>query len=289
MPLMLFLGEDPSTVDGTTVEQHTTTRMQGHAGVGDSGSTGGGSKGGSGSTSTIPSGQLFAGRTSWPVLYRRSYGSGYPGTSGRGVAGRGFPFYFWPVVWGGAAYLHSGDYDLPDNSSRPGGPMVSVTFSSSAGDSSTFHVVSDNTIVISFTSDITGACSLLLNTSSTTTNAYNTSDPSAPQPEQVSSYCRASSAYLALDGYNNTAVFEAENATDVPLPARVNTTVIDCLNQTIGAAVPLVDADTSSSFSSSIYSSLTGGVPYSNAAAMIIHNPGTLTLSWILLCFASCL
>lgn len=32
---------------------------------------------------------------------------------GRGVAGRGFPFYFWPIAWGGAAgigtaaYLHS--------------------------------------------------------------------------------------------------------------------------------------------------------------------------------------
>jgi hypothetical protein len=42
-------------------------------------------------------------------LLRRTYGSGYPGVTGRGVSGRGFPFYFWPVVWGsagGAAYLH---------------------------------------------------------------------------------------------------------------------------------------------------------------------------------------
>lgn len=43
------------------------------------------------------------------------YGSGYPGVAGRGVANRGFPFYFWPVVWGGgagvgtAAYLHDED------------------------------------------------------------------------------------------------------------------------------------------------------------------------------------
>lgn len=42
----------------------------------------------------------------------RQYGSGYPGISGRGVAGRGFPFVFWPLAWGGlagagtAAYLH---------------------------------------------------------------------------------------------------------------------------------------------------------------------------------------
>ena len=37
----------------------------------------------------------------------------------RGVAGRGFPFFFWPIVWGGAAggaaeaYLHdSGEVNL---------------------------------------------------------------------------------------------------------------------------------------------------------------------------------
>jgi hypothetical protein len=48
------------------------------------------------------------------TLRRRSiYGSGYPDTvSARGVAGLGFPFFFWPVVWpgpeiGAGSYLHS--------------------------------------------------------------------------------------------------------------------------------------------------------------------------------------
>ena len=41
----------------------------------------------------------------------RVYGSGYPGSPGVGVANRGFPFIFWPVVWGpgfgyGPGYLH---------------------------------------------------------------------------------------------------------------------------------------------------------------------------------------
>ena len=31
----------------------------------------------------------------------RQYGSGYPGVVGRGVAGRNFPFYFWPLTFGG--------------------------------------------------------------------------------------------------------------------------------------------------------------------------------------------
>ena len=37
-----------------------------------------------------------------------TYGSGYPGITGRGVAGRGFPFWFWPVVWGNN--VQSGSY-----------------------------------------------------------------------------------------------------------------------------------------------------------------------------------
>lgn len=51
------------------------------------------------------------------------YGSGYPDvyvidyTYDPGVANRGFPFVFWPVVWGaglgyGAAYLHDTEVRL---------------------------------------------------------------------------------------------------------------------------------------------------------------------------------
>jgi hypothetical protein len=86
---------------------------------------------GSGSTkvATIPSGQLYSGRLSGggtrssifgsrfagftssltnlldthSPLFTRQYGSGYPGISTPGVAGRGFPFGFWPVTFGGAA------------------------------------------------------------------------------------------------------------------------------------------------------------------------------------------
>lgn len=107
-----------------------------------SGSTGGTSRtssaygSGGGSAVTIPSGQLFAGRSSgggtrsqvygtrhvsppFPTVCIiihirdnfRTYGSGYPGVNNRGVGGLGFPFIFWPIIWGGslgygAAYLH---------------------------------------------------------------------------------------------------------------------------------------------------------------------------------------
>ena len=51
------------------------------------------------------------------------YGSGYPGVSGLGVAGRSFPFVFWPLVWGtgfgyGAAYLHD-DREVSTRLSSP--------------------------------------------------------------------------------------------------------------------------------------------------------------------------
>ena len=38
------------------------------------------------------------------------YGSGYPSITGRGVTGRGFPFVFWPLAWGGIAGAGAGAY-----------------------------------------------------------------------------------------------------------------------------------------------------------------------------------
>ena len=61
-------------------------------------------------------------------------------------------------------------------------------------------------------------------------------------PQQVIQYYRASSAVLTLDGYNNSATFSSnESASDSPLPQNIDTTLLECLNQTIGSAVPLVD------------------------------------------------
>jgi hypothetical protein len=48
---------------------------------------------------------------------------------------------------------------------------------------------------------------------------------------------------LTLDGYNDTAALSNDtNAPDTPLPTNIDTTLLDCLNQTIGLSVPLVDA-----------------------------------------------
>ncbi|KAJ4497841.1 hypothetical protein C8R41DRAFT_821308 [Lentinula lateritia] len=205
---------------------------------------------------TIPSGQLFAGRSAGgatrdQIYGTKTYGSGYPGVSGRGVASRGFPFFFWPVVWGGvaggsASYLYDeNEYGSPDNSSRPGGKLLTAAFQSNST-SSIFRIISDNTTVVNLISDIHANCSshLTPNSASSSSSAvlYNSSAPDAPKPEQVVQYFRSSTVALTLDGYNNTAVFDSEGTADVPLPSGVDTTLLDCMNSTIGAAVPLVDA-----------------------------------------------
>ncbi|KAI5827654.1 hypothetical protein K523DRAFT_246329, partial [Schizophyllum commune Tattone D] len=64
-----------------------------------------------------------------------------------------------------------------------------------------------------------------------------------PRAESIVQYYRASSVALALDGYNNTAALSNDdNATATPLPEWRDTTMLNCVNITIGAAVPLVNA-----------------------------------------------
>lgn len=85
---------------------------------------------GGGSPTTISSG-TFAGRmigggTREQVYGNQRYGSGYTYGGGPSVAGRGFPFGYWPVFFpAGAGLLYYGyaEYGPASNSSRPGGVM----------------------------------------------------------------------------------------------------------------------------------------------------------------------
>ncbi|KAJ7206288.1 hypothetical protein GGX14DRAFT_522430 [Mycena pura] len=206
---------------------------------------------GGGKTFTIPAGQLFAGRTQGgatrsQIWGTRSYGSGYPGVFGRGVNNRGFPFYFWPIMWGtgvgygaDADYMHTNEYGSPDNSSRPGGPQSMAVFQSNSTNT-IFRLVADNDTVSDLMPDVVSNCSMFLIPPST--NLSTPLNTSVMEPEQVVQYYRASTVALTLDGYNNTAVFAPENSTaDTPLPAGIDNQLLDCLNATIGQAVPLVD------------------------------------------------
>ncbi|KIY74370.1 hypothetical protein CYLTODRAFT_484686 [Cylindrobasidium torrendii FP15055 ss-10] len=210
---------------------------------------------GGGAATTISSG-LFAGRqqgggTRQQVYGTSQYGSGYPNQAGRGVDGRGFPFYFWPIGWGGlgfggAAYLHTNQYGRPNNSSRPGGVMSYANFPSNAGNT-TFFVVSDRDTVASLITDLSAECGDLLDKSKLPGSpiAYQENNTNMPQPESTVQYYRASSVSLTLDGYNNTGALQAEGTPDTPIPSYVNQTLLTCMNETIGEAAPLVDADSS--------------------------------------------
>jgi len=208
---------------------------------------------GGGAISTIPGGAIFAGRnqgggTRGQIYGTSAYGSGYPNTVGRGVANRGFPFYFWPLAFGGVggvaggAYLHNSEYGRPDNSSRPGGVLVTASFYSTQTNT-TFRILSDNSTVTELIQDIQSNCtsSNLASNSSSSPSTYQDSFSALPQPEQTIQYYRASSIALSLDGYNNTAALSSdENAPDTPLPNNIDKTLLTCLNETIGAAAPLI-------------------------------------------------
>ncbi|KAL5498930.1 hypothetical protein ACEPAH_1448 [Sanghuangporus vaninii] len=215
---------------------------------------------GGGTVKTIPSGQPFAGRTQGGatrngIYGSRTYGSGYPGVQFRGVSGLNFPFYFWPVVWGsaaggGAAYLHDSEYGGPNNSPRPGGSLTTVPMLPSSGNT-TLHIIADNATTASLLSSVATNCSSYLasNASNSTILSFDPTNSSMLKPEQAVQYYRASSIVLTLDGYNDAVALNRSatlNDTDTPLPSWINSQMVGCVNQTIGAAAPLIDDETTS-------------------------------------------
>ncbi|KAI0266216.1 hypothetical protein BC834DRAFT_875950 [Gloeopeniophorella convolvens] len=208
--------------------------------------------GGDKHTKVILKGEPFAGREvgggTRPEVFGNSvYGSGYPGVPATGsVSGRSFPFFFWPVVYGGTtgASNHNysdaeNEYGTPSNTTRPGGQLVAAVFKSKSTGSN-FRLVADNSSVTALLGILSTNCSSSLDavvSSSTTVG-----NGSTPSPEQAVQYFRASSAVLTLDGYNNSAALSAGGAAPPsPLPNGTDTQLLGCLNSTIGGAVPLVN------------------------------------------------
>lgn len=119
--------------------------------------------------------------------------------------------------------------------------MMTAAFQSKS-QNTTFRVVADNTTVVSLISSIAANCSSNLgNTTAITPTTYNDSSTGPPQPEQAIQYYRASSVALTLDDYNNTGALGSDGTPNTPLPSNIDTNFLNCLNDTIGAAVPLVD------------------------------------------------
>ncbi|KAH7099641.1 hypothetical protein BKA62DRAFT_709009 [Auriculariales sp. MPI-PUGE-AT-0066] len=204
--------------------------------------------GGTSKVSTIPSGQLFAGRQTGGGTRTALYGSGYPigyypgGVYHHGVAGRGFPFFFWPLVWGstagfGAAYLWASilDYGSPNNGSRPGGPEMQMRIESPNA-AQVYHIISDRDTVGAMVEPLQTACPDINNQPLLPIPFDGSSGQ--PKPELAIQYYRASSVALTLNNYNNTASFsDDESLPATPLPSGIDLAFLNCLNTTIGAAV----------------------------------------------------
>lgn len=105
----------------------------------------------------------------------------------------------------------------------------------------TLHVVSDNMTVSELIFNLKESCAIFFDNSSVP-NSPSPFDGTNPKAESTVQYYRASSVALTLDGYNNTqALSDDENAPPTPLPTAIDTNFLNCVNQTIGDAVPLID------------------------------------------------
>ncbi|CAE6534365.1 unnamed protein product [Rhizoctonia solani] len=223
---------------------------------------------GGGSVSSISSG-AFVGRsigggTRQQVYGNSRYGSGYTYGGGSSVAGRGFPFGYWPVfvpIGAGAGYYGYREYGPANNNSRPGGVMQQALVRSSdwppesgGGNTTTnnatasYYIVGDADSVSAVMDALVTQCSVV-NATGTPVDDNN----STVHVEQAVQYFRASSFMLALTSYNNSASLPSnaptDNSTaapppsaDTPLPTGTNTTFLNCLNETIGGSVPIMDA-----------------------------------------------
>lgn len=147
---------------------------------------------------------------------------------------------------------------------------MTATFASNSTNT-TFHLIADNSTTISLVSSITANCTSFLATNASsnfTPQPFNPNATNSPKPEQVVQYYRASSVSLTLDGYNDTAALsDNANGTDTPLPGGIDANLLDCLNQTIGLAAPLID-----------------GAP---SLVNPVHSMGAMGLIWVIWCLVS--
>ncbi|KAL5529660.1 hypothetical protein ACEPAG_5645 [Sanghuangporus baumii] len=235
---------------------------------------------GGGNPTVLKSDSAFIGRQagggSRSSIYGTShFGSGYPyGGYGSFVSSRPFPYVFVPVpvshgYYGGDEYLNM------NQTLRPGGNLIiAIVHPSYNSSSATFRLIGDNSSVTTVFDALVANCSVANSSSAIT--PFSPSVTMWPLPEQVVQYYRASSFALSLDNYNNTATLLANapasndsslpQIPDTPLPPGLNTTLLQCINTTIGASVPLADVDSGSKFSSAAIV----GIVFGSAAGIVL-------------------
>jgi hypothetical protein len=117
--------------------------------------------------------------------------------------------------------------------------MMTAAFQSSS-QNTTFRIIADNITVSTLLVNIVANCSSEILSPSTITSSTFNDSLTSPKPEQTVQYYRASTVALTLDGYNNTGALEVYGTPDTPLPTNIDVNLLNCLNSTIGEAVPLI-------------------------------------------------
>ncbi|CAE6451137.1 unnamed protein product [Rhizoctonia solani] len=218
---------------------------------------------------SLPLWSRFAGRhaggaTRGGIYGGSYYGSGYPyGSYGSTwVGGRPFPFFYWPIYIGPYEYYGASEYGPTSSTDRPGGPMHTATIftiGTRYNTSDIYRLLGDRDSVNVVLSALREGCSV--------TGAVFSYDPSAsnsslalPYVESIVQFYRASSFAVSLDGYINSAAVATSAASSnstgqlvssllppTPLPTDINREFLDCINQTVGKYLPLLDLESWSS------------------------------------------
>jgi hypothetical protein len=179
------------------------------------------------------------------------YGSGYPDQPEPGALNKDFPFTFWPIAWrnlrGYPSYLLSVDSFIEFAGgkigpfSRPGNALVTCTINvpedSAASEPATYHVLADKATIELIAPRFGRRCSSGLPRPLKCATLEYYRDIKIPLPEQVVQYYRASSAALAIEEYNNTALWEV-GTPDIPVPG--NYSKLECMKAVMRQELPLV-------------------------------------------------
>ncbi|TDL21056.1 hypothetical protein BD410DRAFT_724799 [Rickenella mellea] len=209
------------------------------------------------SSQTPFSGREAGGGTRDEIYGSRTYGSGYPyGVTGNYIGGRPFPFIFYPIAISPYNnYYGANEIYVLNDTQRIGGALSSViiqpTNASISITANTYRLIGDNSSVTAVYNAILASSPPCGITNSSITPFKTTVNTTAPTPEQVVQYYRASSFALSLDTYNNNGSSLANMPTnststsallsDTPLPTDIDSAFLSCLNATIGESAPLVN------------------------------------------------
>lgn len=199
---------------------------------------------------------------------------------------------FWPLAFGGGYgyYYGSHIYGPPNNDTRPGGTLQTWTLlpqwgTGTDGQASppqngsvapptgnAFALYGDYNSVTDLIPALVGNCSA--------SPSYG-QNISLADPSSVVQYYRGDSFALLLEGYNNSLPvidIESEQNFTIPdqqpaaLPGAVNQTYLNCINQTIGQYIGLIDSDYASESAASRMTTASGAAAGSMALlAVIVH------------------